>query len=144
MGDWSEHRLEQVLDANRERHPIIDSPEFWNRVIGNVVGDAYGTLISWDLINGQLANLSVLQAKYASIITTKEKLPSEYMKALLTLRYSLDQISKHSISLLKNGILASPPLRSSSVRDPHVAGSSLIQVRSKMSMYILTAFQPFT
>jgi hypothetical protein len=53
------------------------------------------------------------------------------MKALLTLKYTLDQTAKGPISLLKTGVTASPPLRSSFVREPHIAGTTSIRVQSK-------------
>ncbi|TVY82358.1 hypothetical protein LSUE1_G003449 [Lachnellula suecica] len=131
IGDWSEHRQEQILDTNRKRHPVLDTPLFWDRVISNAVGDAYGNLIAWNIINEQLANLLALQTKYAKVINPQEMLPSEYMKALLTLRYTIDQTAKSPILLLKTGIVASPPLRSSVVREPHVPGSNAIRVQTK-------------
>lgn len=131
IGDWSEHRQEKLLDTNGERHPVLDKPLFWNRVIGGAIGDAYGILLAWNIISEQLTELSSLQTKYAHVISPHETLPTEYMKALLTLRYTLDQAAKAPINHLKNGFLSSPPLRSMFLRDPHVPGSNMIYVRSK-------------
>ncbi|KAF7893650.1 uncharacterized protein EAF02_001188 [Botrytis sinoallii] len=131
LGDWSEHRQEKLLDTFGNRHPTLDRPLFWEYVIGNVVSDAYGALIVWENVAQQLKHLAFLQKKYASKITPKKQLPPEYMKALLTLRYSLNQMAKGPIRNLKMAVPASPPYRSKFVRDPQVPGSTMIQVRSK-------------
>jgi hypothetical protein len=62
---------------------------------------------------------------------TQKKLPPEYMKALLSFRYMLDQASKGPILNLKNGVPVSPPFRSLFVREPQVPGSTMIRVQTK-------------
>lgn len=131
LGDWSEHRQEKLLDTFGNRHPWLEKPLFWEYVIGNVISDAYGSLIVWENVGRQLTHLASLQQKYAAQITPVKQLPPEYMKALLTLRYSLSQIQKGPIINLKMAVPASPPYRSQFVREPQVAGSTMIQVRSK-------------
>jgi hypothetical protein len=130
LGDWSEHRQETLLDANGMRHPVLDRPLFWERVIGSVIIDAYGNLIVWDLLCQQISKLSALKEKYSRIISPKRELPPDYMTELLTFRYMLDQTSKGPILTLKTGIPASPPLRSQWVREPDT-GSNVIRVRTK-------------
>ncbi|QSZ29250.1 hypothetical protein DSL72_003762 [Monilinia vaccinii-corymbosi] len=132
LGDWSEHRQEILLDTLGNRHPTLDRPLFWEYVIGSVVADAYGALIVWEDIGEQLTRLASLQSKYASEITPKKQLPSEYMRALLTLRYSLSQMQKVPIRNLQMAVPASPPYRSKFVRDPQVPGSTMIHARSKV------------
>ncbi|TVY46706.1 hypothetical protein LOCC1_G004658 [Lachnellula occidentalis] len=131
LGDWAEHRQEKLLDTNGERHPVLDKPLFWDRVMGNAIGDAYGLLHAWNLISEQLTELSSLQTKYALVISPHETLPTEYMKALLALRYTLDQAAKAPINHLKTGFTSSPPLRSQFLREPQVPGSNMIYVRGK-------------
>ena len=96
-GDWSEHRQETLLDADGERHPILAKPLFWQRVIGSAVMEAYGALIAWSIIGEQLVALSALQEKYSNIITPQQRLPPDYVKALLTLQHILDQTKKSRI-----------------------------------------------
>jgi len=86
---------------------------------------------SRNIISDQLNHLSTLQVKYSNVIDPQHKLPPEYMKALLTLKYTLDQAAKSPILLLKTGLVASPPLRSSFVREPHIPGTTGIRVQSK-------------
>ncbi len=131
LADWSEHRQEKLLDTNGARHPVLDTPLFWQRVIGNVLMDAYGALTVWDILHGHIDRLVALQEKYSDTVTPKKTLPAEYIKALLTFRYDLGQASKGLISLLKTGFPASPPIRPSFVREPHVSGSTMIRVMSK-------------
>lgn len=131
MRDWSEHRQEKLLDTFGHRHPWLDKPLFWEYIIGNAVSDAYGSLIVWENIERQLTHLASLQKKYMAQITPTKQLPSEYMKALLTLRYALTQMQKSPIDQLKMAIPASPPFRSKFIREPPVPGSSMIYVRSK-------------
>lgn len=134
VGDSSEHRQEKLLDTKGARHPVLDTPLFWERVLGNEVVDAYGSLISWDIVDGQLTQLITLQEKYSSMIDPEQELPSEYMKALVHLRYILEQIMKGPISSLKHGFVASPPLRTDFVRQPHIQGSNMIAVQSRSSV----------
>ena len=100
-------------------------PLFWERVIGKVISDAYGSLIIWNRIHQELANLEALSENYSEAISPK------YMKALLSFRYVLDQASKGPILNLKTGVPASHPLRSLYVREPEIPGSSIIRVRTK-------------
>lgn len=133
LGDWSEHRQETLLDTNGKRHPLLTNlkPLFWERVIGNVITDAYGTLIVWDIIYQDLTHLEALKAKYSKDISPQKKLPPEYMKALSSFRYTIDQASKGPRMNLKIGVPASPPFRSLFVREPQVPGSTMIQVKTK-------------
>lgn len=134
LGDWSEHRQEKLPDTNRKRHPVLDEPLFWERVIGNVVTDAYGGLVVWDNISEQLAQLATLQAKYSDVITPDKPLPSEYLKALVKFRYTLEQSKKGPISQLKTGLPASPHYRSMFIREPHVPGSNIIRLQNKTKL----------
>lgn len=103
---------------------------FWERVIGNVVTDAYGGLVLWDIISQQLTHLATLQAKYSDSITPTKTLPLEYFKALLKFRYMLEQSKSGPIFQLKTGGPASPYYRSTFVREPHVPGSNMILLQN--------------
>ena len=134
MTDWSEHRQEKILDWNDGKHPVLtttNQPLFWHRVVEDVVTDAYGSLIGWDVLHQQLTTLVTLQAKYADIISPSETLPGEYWEALFTFRYTLDQMAKGPISYLNTGFPASPPIRLIFEREPQVPGSAMIRLRSK-------------
>jgi len=57
LKDWSEHRSETLLDIHGARHPNLDTPLYWDRVIGSIVDDAYGGLVIWELLCENLTNL---------------------------------------------------------------------------------------
>jgi hypothetical protein len=91
LTDWSEHRREILLDTRGETHIVGPDKSqnnvlFWERVIANVIGDAYGSLIAWNVLHGQLNDLEQLKEKYSHAISPQRKLPSEYLNALLTFR----------------------------------------------------------
>lgn len=134
VGDWSEHRQERLPDTNGAQHPVLHTPLFWERVVGNVLLNAYLSLIQWDIVDGQLTELIALQKKYSNVIKPENELPPTYMKALVTFRYILDQIMKGPIANLQHGFVASPPLRSDFVREPHIQGSTMIRVQNRSSV----------
>jgi hypothetical protein len=138
LGDWREHRQETLLDTKGQRHPLLTNtkPLLWERVIGNVISDAYGAVVVWDLICNELTKLEVLKEKYATLISPEKKLPPEYMKALLSFKYMLDQASQGPILNLKHGVPASPPLRSLFVREPQVPGSMIIRVQTRSGVQL--------
>lgn len=129
--DWSEHRQEALLDTNGMKHPILNKPLFWDRVIGELISHVYGSLVLWGHISRQLKIVSILQAKYSDEILPDKKLPEEYLKALLMLQHILEQTKNNSIANLKHGLCASPPLRANFVRQPQEAGTTIIKVQSK-------------
>ena len=131
LRDWSEHSQENILDTNRMRHPSLDEPIFWDRLIGYAIPNAYCRLAVWDNISEQLTQLSAQQSKYSSEITPDKTLPPEYLKALLTFEYAVEQSKKSPMFQLKTGLPASPYYRSTFVREPHVPGSNVIILRSK-------------
>ncbi|KAG0651258.1 hypothetical protein D0Z07_1847 [Hyphodiscus hymeniophilus] len=125
---WSDHREETIIDTNGSRHPVVDKPLFWDRVLGDVVSDAYSTLIVWSITSRQLATLSSMKEKYSAAFSPKKQLPEEYTKAILTFRYTLDQLRMGPISLLKTGLPASPFFRSFFHREPPVPGSTMVRL----------------
>lgn len=134
VGDWTEHRQEKLLDTNGKRHPVLDKPLFWDRVLANVVSDAYGALMIWNVIYQQLTSLVALKEEYANEISLGRSLPLEYNEALQKFRYLLDQASKGPIANLKMGVPASPPLRSLFVREPQIPHSNIIRVKTKSAV----------
>ncbi|KAG9234750.1 hypothetical protein BJ875DRAFT_483897 [Amylocarpus encephaloides] len=91
-----------------------------------VLGKSNADLIIWENLCKQLSTIAKLQRKYASIISPKEKLPEEYIRALLTFRYTLDRVRKVPTTTLKVGFPSSPPMRSGFVRYPQQAGTDLM------------------
>ena len=134
VGDYSEHRQETLLDVDGKRHPVLKRPLFWDRVLGNVIVEAYGGFLTWDVMYQQTTNLIQLSDKYSSVASATKRLPSEYDTALQNFKYLLNQVSKGPISSLKVGVPPSPPLRSLFVREPQEPGSTIIRVKTKSAI----------
>ncbi len=122
----SEHRVENLPDANGRPHPIAKEHLFWDRVLNTVVIDAYGHLSVWDAIHQKVVHLEELYRKHSKNISSTKPLPREYEKALLNFQYFVDQSSKFPIEDMKTGIPASPYLRSMFVREPQKDPSSTV------------------
>ena len=129
--EWSDHRQEQLLSINGKRHPYLGKPGFWNRVLGNVVGNAYESLLMWDLLQKDLSQLSLLRDKFGSKIHPHLRLPEEYEKALLYFSYHIRELRKIPLQNFKIGVFASPPLRSYYVRKPHDPDSDTVVIMRK-------------
>jgi hypothetical protein len=129
--ECADHRQETMLDTNGKKHPVVDTPLFWQRAIGNVISAAYSSLIFWDIINRQLFAVAQLQEEFKNYISAAEPLPASYIKSLLSFKYTLDQASKNPIALLKVGAASSPPLRSRFVREPQQSGSTIVRVATR-------------
>ena len=114
--NYSDHRVEMMLDSKGQRHPDYNTTRFWDNQLKKVVMAAYGSVFAWELLRKQVGHLKILERKYAATISPQRKLPTEYMDALLYLKFALDQILKQPIQDLQWMFPASPPLRSFSVR----------------------------
>ncbi|CAG8972588.1 hypothetical protein HYALB_00011320 [Hymenoscyphus albidus] len=129
--DWADHRQETLLDTLRMKHPVLSKPIFWDRVIHGVISSAYSAIVVWGQIRNQLGQVADLQAKYLEEISPNNRLPEEYLKALLLLHHILEQSKNTPIAQLKQGLVASPPLRSDFVRQPQIGETTIIRVQSK-------------
>lgn len=130
--DTKEHQYEVLPDYRGNPHPDCRphaEGALWNRVLGNVVADAYFSLACWDRLHRQLTNVHLLMLKYKDAILPEKDLPEELLNAFLMLDYSLEQFTMGPIHKLKIGAPASPPLRSLFIRDP--VESSIIPRRHK-------------
>lgn len=133
--DWSEHRQEKILSVNGSTHPILRRNTFWERILGNVVADAYLTFLSWDQLQTFVEELIVLKDRNASRISPSAALPEEYDEALCHFSHFVDQMIKGPILLYKTGMPSSPPLRNHYARQPQDPNSTKIIVTSKSSSY---------
>ena len=124
ISDWSEHQAENVLDENGKRHHHLNTPFFWDHVIGNAVLDAYKTFITWDAIFRRMTELSSSNKKYSKTISSRQALPSKLEEVLHNFIYFLHKASKDPIDKLKMGFRGSPPLRRLFVREIHAPNST--------------------
>jgi hypothetical protein len=82
--DWSEHRNDRLLDTRGQPHPTgPQTTEFWERVIRNVIGDAYSGFETWSLLHRQVNRLCALKEKYRFMISVDRQLPDEYLIEIL-------------------------------------------------------------
>ena len=130
---WSEHRHEKVLTADGRSNPILQTPAFWERVLKIAVCDAYCSLLIWDQLCQQLAQLAQLREKYSRQIAPAERLPKEYDSALCHFSHFVDQACKGPLSHFTHGMVASPSLREHYERLPPEQNSTVINIQCKDS-----------
>ena len=129
---WSEHRQEQ-LPMNGRRDHVLDTPLFWEHVLRDVITNAYFSLFTWDILCKQLQTLIRLKEVYTPDILPEKSLPAEYLRAVLTFKYTIENLKRGPIAVLKVGLFASPPLRSLSVRVPKDSNTDVIRLRQRSS-----------
>lgn len=69
--DMKEHRLEQMVDINGQKHSYLKTPpfrKFWDRVLGLLIIDAYLAVAYWDDMHSQIQHLRELLNKHAANI----------------------------------------------------------------------------
>ena len=133
--DWSEHRQEKILSVNGKTHPVLRSDTFWERVLSNVVVDAYLTLVAWDQLFNLVDHLNLLRMQSLRSIREDAPISEDYEEALCHFSYFLDQMIKGPILHYKSGMPASPPLRCHFEREPQDPNTTKIVVTSKSSSY---------
>lgn len=134
VNDCKEHRQEVLLDIHGKPHPTLTPyirPLFWNRVLGNIVSEAYMELEVWSTLHSLLVDLRQLLSKYHQKISPEKSLPTELYEAFINLWFALKQFMIGPISILKMTTPASPPLRSLWVREPQELGTSMMRVRTR-------------
>ena len=133
--DWSEHRQERILSVNGKTHPVLRTDTFWERVLSNVVYDAYLILVAWDQLSKLADQLNTLRMQNLNSDQKVTSISEEYEKALCHFSYFLDQMTKGPILHYKTGMPASPPLRCHFSRQPQDPNTTKIVVTSKISPY---------
>ncbi|KAI4150585.1 MAG: hypothetical protein L6R39_002233 [Caloplaca ligustica] len=128
---WSEHRQEKILTASGKTHPVLRQDLFWERVLSNLVVDAYADLVSWDAVMKDLDQLEKLKSKQLGQARQNQELPGVFSRALAHFEYFLDQLIKGPVGNWKVSMVASPPLRQHYVREPQDPNTTRIIVTSK-------------
>ncbi len=116
--DASEHRQEKILSTNDKPHPILRRDEFWERVIGNMLVEAYLALLIWDLILKDVNHLGELRDRSENQRGSNYDFSEDYEHALCHFSYLIEQAIKGQIGVWKVAMVASPPLRKHFVREP--------------------------
>ncbi|KAL8667893.1 MAG: hypothetical protein Q9202_000358 [Teloschistes flavicans] len=134
--DWSEHRQEKILSINGGKHPALKDDTFLERVLRNIVSDAYLGFLAWDELRRFLDEMEGLKDKYAGLISPSLALPREYEEALCHFSHFVEQMTQNPILGYKKGMPASPPLRSHYSRQPQDPTTTRIRTTSKSSSYM--------
>lgn len=112
VGDWGEHRREQIRDKNGVRYPLLDTHSFWASVLRDVVNEAYKATVTWEALENQLALVLELRRGYYSTTPPKTApLPPDYLKAFLAFNFTVDQLKNTVISLTETAVCSSPSFR---------------------------------
>jgi hypothetical protein len=112
-----EHRPEVVPDSAGRTHLTFETPALWNRVMLDVIQDAYFWLIIWDVLRKYAQIVIDLERKYAREIDPVKPLPVEYHEEVAIFRYVLLYRTTDALETMRFILPPSPPLRSLWVRD---------------------------
>lgn len=126
------HRREILKDEMGDPHPdTMKGREdlFWARILANVIADTYLGLEMFCELQKQARELCSLEQKYKPLISPKNSLPSEYLDAILKFRHYLEQAAKRTIRQICYSLVASPPMRRFTLRDPANDGSTTIRTK---------------
>ncbi|THC90947.1 hypothetical protein EYZ11_009597 [Aspergillus tanneri] len=134
VNEYKDHRMEVIPDIDGNTHPTLTPYThrlFWNRVLQNVVAEAYFALETWDTLHTALANLRQLQSRYQNQISPNKDLPKALHEEFVKIRYFLEQFTLGPLGQLKDAVPPSPPLRSLFERQPQIQGSTKLRVQSR-------------
>ncbi|KAI4122665.1 MAG: hypothetical protein LQ338_005681 [Usnochroma carphineum] len=131
--EWSDHRQERILTASGKAHPVLRQDVFWERVLSNVVVNAYTDFVMWDLISKEIDLLAKMKAPQPNHTRANQELPEDFSQALAHFEHLVEQLTKGPIGNWKVGMVASPPLRQHYVREPQDPHSTRIRVTTKDS-----------
>lgn len=89
--EWSEHRREHIFATDGKEHLVGPNSSqnyalFWELVSRHTIQDAYEALIDWYILDRQLKHLESLEEEYTCEIPPLNRLPPEYLHALLTFK----------------------------------------------------------
>ncbi|KAE9366427.1 hypothetical protein N431DRAFT_351887 [Stipitochalara longipes BDJ] len=127
--DWSEHRNDRLLDTRGQPHPTgPHTTDFWERIIRNVIANAYSDFETWSLLHRCITRLCALKEKYKNEISYDKQLPEESCHPQLTFLCRLEISCETPLHNLKN-IQSSPPLRQYFTREPQQPGTIMMHIR---------------
>jgi len=112
-----EHRQESVLDKNGNQHPFKGTRIFWDRILTNMVAEAYNYLMSWTIVRDQIQRIANLHKQHAHLISNDKLLPADLELELRAYKYFIELMISTSLLLLVAAVPGSPELRSYWIRD---------------------------
>ncbi|KAI4112702.1 MAG: hypothetical protein LQ345_006189 [Seirophora villosa] len=129
--EWSEHRRERLLTARGKTHPDLHQNIFWQRVLSNVIVDAYFDFLTWDLVLKAIDHLIHIKSEQANQTSPSEELADSFAQALAHFEHMVEQLIKGPAGKWEIGMVSSPPLRLHYVREPQDPASTPIKVMLK-------------
>ncbi|KAL9018873.1 MAG: hypothetical protein Q9185_003844 [Variospora sp. 1 TL-2023] len=129
--EWSEHRQEKLLTARGKPHPVLQHDIFWERVLSNMVSNAYFDFMVWDLVLKGIDHFLHLKGEHAHQTSSSPELAESLEQALAHFEYLVDQFTKGLVGNWEVSMVASPPLRQHYVREPQDPTNTRIKVMSK-------------
>lgn len=81
MMEGSEHRQEKILTANGKAHPVLGQDIFWERVLGNLVVNAYMDFVGWVIALDEIDHLISTKSKHSVHTRSNLELPEDFARA---------------------------------------------------------------
>ncbi|KAL8644897.1 MAG: hypothetical protein Q9226_007539 [Calogaya cf. arnoldii] len=127
--ELSEHRPEKILTSSGKISSVHDHDLFWERVLSNVVVDAYTNLVTWDLVSKESDRVALTKKDYPDQGKPHRKMLEGTARALEHFDYMIDQVTPLDDWLV--AMVASPPLRQHYMRDPQDPSTTPLGVLRK-------------
>ncbi|KAK1979297.1 hypothetical protein LZ30DRAFT_597261 [Colletotrichum cereale] len=138
LAEIREHRQEIMKDMNGDLHPALKRGKeyvFLSRALGDAVINSYFEVEVYAELHRQAKELQLVYARHAKSLSPTKDLPGELLRTLLKFRHYLNQAAKGPLSLLRQCVVASPPMRKFFSRIPPMHGDiTRIQVMSKSNV----------
>lgn len=132
ISEESEHRQERILTETGKTHSVLRQDTFWERVLSNVVMNAYTDLVAWDIVLKEIDSLNNISS-HSGKINPGSDLQENFMQTLAHFEHLVEQLIKGAISKWKVGMMASPPLRQLYVREPQDPSNTRIRCKSRQN-----------
>ena len=119
LKDYDEHRFERIPNPGGYRHPEIERPVYYDRVIGSLVDDVHSDAIVWDMLEREMDRLERIYMIESTEIKIGTALPKDTGSALGALTSLTNQVLLSKLVALSTAIMASPNMRELFERKPH-------------------------
>ncbi|KAI8932983.1 hypothetical protein NX059_010451 [Plenodomus lindquistii] len=138
-----EHRQESVLDKHGNHHPFKGTRVFWDRILTNMVAEAYSYLMSWTTVRDQIQRISELHKQHAHVISYDKPLPADLELELLAYKNFIKVMASTPLLELVSAVPGSPELRSYWIRDANYPNPNVCYCTTKSPVlhdYLLMLF----
>lgn len=116
---YDDHRIERILGSDGHRHPEVEKPIFYDRIIAKMVNDCNYNVVAYDLIDKEIGRLEKAYDAELTNIEPEKALPKDLNEAFGALETLLESILTRKFESLPTMVMASPALRDMFDRKPH-------------------------